>query len=449
MNLLKTSSIIIFILSFGYCFLLSFHFPAMWADDIYSIKEAARGFSFPTDSLMTPRFVYIYIYKTTYYFFGFNIIAFRIVKCLLAALGLTIYYNITKKILNTTYANVALTAMLLSSPFIWTTIWLSEAVITALTTQLLTMYFILFTERKIISYLIISFMSIIAIFSRETNLIIIPILIYYFIIEKSFFKKTFSIIPILFFVLHRIIIPTREVFFAPNNAIYYITILFKYYTLLIPLVAGFILYSIWQNIKTRKLLQNNQTTFIIMWFLAGYTMLLFGHNQEERYIVEILPPFFLLSLLSYRSIHTKKWHYDQKKLFTTLNILVITIALATNGYGILKTELGWGDFFKGIDKTANYISKHYPGSAVTYQSGTGDFYSDYRNFTEIPRYGAELNMTHLYSIQPKYTKIIYVEYPKTIRAWNNKDIAKFNYIRSIQHGRYTFNIYELKNKTNN
>lgn len=430
-------------ISFLWFFVLSFHFPWMFADDMVDITEAARGFSFPQGFISIPRFFFLYFYKLIFYFFGFNAFYFHLFRALAGGVLIYFYYKLVVSLTNKQGGLIASIVLLLSSPFIFTTIWISEPILIALMFQTIVIYLLLTSPTSVKKYVLLIMLLIAALFSKETNLILLPLLVYPFLFNERGKKKLLSLMPIFLFLLYLLIIPTRPVHLNLFNPVYFIIIFSKYYTpVIVGLIVLYISLQIFNSIKTRTIFNFSSVHFIIVWFLLAMIFFVFGHNQEERYIVEILPVFILLIIMSLQWLVSTVFYKQYKKMVQGVLLFIIFYFLIINSYGIIKTEFGWGNVFKAFEEISQTVDQKYPGSLLTYQSGTYDFFSDFRNFT-VMIVEHPFNFSLLYQNVSQYPYIFYVQYPERIRAFNNNYLDLFNKTFVVKKGIYEFEVYAL------
>jgi hypothetical protein len=430
----------------------------MYGDDITYIIEAAKGFSFPQGFIFIPRFFFIYIYKVIFFFFGFQPFYFHLVKTLIGALLLYFYFRLATHYFEKNKALFVSIFLMTSSLFVFTTIWIAEPVTLATLFRILIIYLLLFSKESPSNYFLIALLLPAALFSKEFNLVLFPLLTYYLLTKLQGWKKCVAVIPVALFVSYLIFVPTRHYSTLNlNNLLFFSSVLSKYYTpLLLIFVFAYIVFIIFNKVKTKTFFQYDTETFLCLWFLLLFGMLLFGVNQEERYIMELLPPFLLLAVLALQWLWKTNFFQQHQKLCILLISGIVVYIILINSAGILKIEVGWGSFFRGVAEISEKIDKDYPGSLLVYQSGTGDFSGAFHNFT-VMQISSALSMTLLYDAQNhgNYTSILYVEYPASIRIYPTPDMTLFDNEFTIKEGIYKFEVYSLsrdqeeQNATNN
>lgn len=436
-NLALTLSLI----AFFWIFLLSYHIPWIYNDEDIIMKEAAKGFSFPEGQILSPRFAFMYAYKAIFFVFGFNYFYFHLFKAMLVSVLIYFYFKVVSKFVGEKLGAMACFALLFTSPFVFTSIWISEQITMALTLQAIMIYLLLFAKKNFKNYLLLFALLFAAIFSKETNLILLPILAYYFIIQNNVKEKLLCLIPVLFALFYRLLITTRPVRFDISNFLYFQNVLAKYFTFVLPLIVLlYAIHKIFSAFKSKDFLKCDNKRFLVVWYVLSLIMLLFGHDKEERYIVEILPVFLILSIVSLKNLFeiTKA----RIKLFNTIVGLIFIYFITINGYGIIKIEYGWGNMYAAFEEISQTIDSKYPDSLILYPSATQDFFSVFRKY-EVLAVTSDFNVSSLDNNSSKYNKIFYIQYPERIRQFAMKDLKRFNNLFNVTKGLYTFEVYEL------
>lgn len=438
-------NLFLFLFSFLWLFLLSYKFPFMY-DDVAYLIEAAKGFSFPEGFIFIPRFFFIYIYKMIFFFTGFQPFYFHLFKSLIGALLLYFYYKLSALILGKKLGIIATFFLLTSSLFVFTTIWIAEPITLALLLRIVIIFILFFYPESWKKWLLLLLLVPLAVFSKEPNIILLPLLSYFLFTTQKRLKRAFAVLPLLALFLYIAYVPVRgNAGFDLSNSGYFLAVLSKYYTpLSVALVALYILSILWRNIQAKNILNYNLNIAIILWFLLTFAVLLLRINQEERYIMEVLSSFLILliqAILWLYNLVSKKY----KKSIIFLTIACILFTLSINTYGIVKTEVGWGSFFRGAATVADTINNQYPGSLLVYQAGTGDFFSEFHNFTVL-QFSEDVNMTLLYDLQQtgKYSSILYVSYPAEVSTLQKPPLDLFQNAFLVNKGIYTFEVHELR-----
>lgn len=444
-----TTPLFLFLISFSWLFLLSFHFPFMYTDDITYIIEAAKDISFPQGPVLFPRFFFIYTHKILFFLTGFQPFYFHLMKTFFGAAFILVYYSFARHILSKKYAFFSSILLLTSALFISTTVWIAEPITLALLLLTLTLYLLLFYPDRMLRNILLLLLVPAALFTKETNIVILPLLFYYFLFKEQGIKKLYCLFPTILFFIYFFFVPTRE-HIEPtlSNITYFLYALSEYYTpILVLFVLIFIVFFVYQKIKTKTHFQYDTISFILFWFLLSFMFFFLPINQEERYLMILLPQFFLLFFLGLEMASKIPSYQNFKKILFVLLFILFFYIFFFNIYEIAKFEIGWGSFFKGVDAVATKIDVEYPGSLLVYQSSTGDFFSEFHQF-ETYQFADSINLFLLHELQQNsiYTHILYVEYPKEIRIYSNDHPEEFTYLFTIQRGIYDFHVYEFDKK---
>ncbi len=442
---------LLLLFSFFWLFLLSYHFPFMYNDDITYITEAAKGFSFPEGPIFFPRFFFIYVYKLMFYFVGFQAFYFHLVKTFFGAAFIFVYYSFARQILCKKYAFFSSLLLLSSALFISTTTWIAEPITLALLFSTLILYLLLFYPETFFRNVLLLFLVPAALFTKETNVVLLPLLFYYSFFKEQGIKKLYSLFPIVLFFIYLFFVPTRDlgtitVSNMLSNISYFLIALSKYYTpLFVLFVFLFLVFFAYHKIKKEALFHYEHITLIFLWFVLSFMIFLLPINHEERYLMILLPSFLLLFFLGLEEVSKTPFYQKFKKIFRVLLSILFCYIFLFNIYGIVKFEIGWGSFFRGVDAVATKIDVEYPGSLLVYQSGTGDFFSEFHNFS-VMQFGEHLNITALSELQVSgnYSHVFYVQYPERMRAFSESNLTAVDKAFIVKEGIYEFEIYELK-----
>ncbi|MFC1571219.1 ArnT family glycosyltransferase [Candidatus Margulisiibacteriota bacterium] len=454
--------LLIALFGFLWIFLLSFHFPWMWNDDIIYIREAARGFNFPEignianeiflplDHVFLPRLVFVYLYKLIYFIFGYKAFYFHLAKSIMCGFLLYYYYKIAKIFLGGKSGLAACAILLFCSQFIFTSIWIAEPITLAFVLQFAFIYYLLsFNKNKAVKYILLFLTFILAIFSKENSFVLMPLFSYYFLFYKKGLEKLFAFIPILLFIFYRFFIPIRDLYFSPKiiltNILYFSQVFNKYYTLIpMLLVLIYIIYYLHTKYKEKTLFQFENNIFLIVWFICGSIILLIGHYPDPRYVVEIYPVFFLLAILSWQWLIKSAFCKRTKKIVNIILLLMGIYIFIVNAYGIVKIEIGWGSVLKSFNAITNIINKEYPGSLLMYYSDTDDFYSAFNRFKPL-RIKDTVPPLKQVPKNEKFTSILFVSYPKSISNHSNDyELDKYDKLFTVKKFIYSFDVYKIK-----
>lgn len=401
----KKVPFIIFILSFSYMAFLTYDVPFFWDDHEFHEKYLSSLisdlvldlFNFDSENIThTSRPIYGIFVKTLFYFFGFNFVAYRIIKALIfAGVFVLLYFLSEQFIKKKMFMIMFIVSTFLSFPYYIHTLVFDEPFIIAELFKIFA-FLLLFKDiasekKSIYRQLSIGMLCLLAIRTYNPAGSTMIILFIFILLHFKLIKRYILLLLFLFVISFPWTILIRDVnifgphgfstthfakIFMSNYQIYILPTIYISNLYYLPFSAiftafGFGLFILCLALITYKRALSVNTIkffFIPIWFLAEVPLLLALPESAIRYTSAFIPSIFLvLFCMCERTFNLIR----VKKFFKFLVIFFVVGIILLNLMHTVIFRIGWGNTFIGNQKVTDFLECYREkDSEVFYYAGS-------------------------------------------------------------------------------